>query len=145
MNGNELFAQLIQRIRSYNDSCVLWILLKEYADEKEYAVSVYQLSDVQLAGDLKKDAVHRSLQRLQELGFITIRVRHKSETLIKVDREAVLNLLRTPIAERLPAVSKKVFPFLDAWNADLARRESGAQTDGDSGAIQDSDDSKLPE
>lgn len=108
-------------------------------------MSVYQLADVQLAGDLKKDAVHRSLQRLQELGFISIRVRRKSETLITVDREAVLNLLRAPIAERLPAVSKKVFPFLDAWNTDLAQRESGAKADGDSGAVQDSDGSKQPE
>lgn len=135
MNANELFAQLIQRMRSYNDACLLWVLLKEHADEKEYAVSVYQLADVQLAGDIKKDAVHRSLQRLQALGFITIRIRHKSETLITVDRNAVLSLLRMPIAERLPAVSKKVFPFLDAWNSDIAQRDSGAS--------QDSDDSKL--
>lgn len=135
MNANELFAQLIQRMRSYNDACVLWVLLKEFADEKEYAVSVYHLADVQLAGDIKKSAVHRSLQRLQELGFITTRIRHKSETLIMVDRNAVLTLLRTPIAERLPAVSKKVFAFLDAWNSDIAQRDSGAS--------QDSDDSKL--
>lgn len=135
MNANELFAQLIQRMRSYNDACVLWVLLKEFADEKEYAVSVYHLADVQLAGDIKKSAVHRSLQRLQELGFITTRIRHKSETLITVDRNAVLTLLRTPIAERLPAVSKKVFAFLDAWNSDIAQRDSGAS--------QDSDDSKL--
>ena len=135
MNANELFAQLIQRMRSYNDACLLWVLLKEHADEKEYAVSVYHLADVQLAGDIKKSAVHRSLQRLQELGFITTRIRHKSETLITVDRNAVLTLLRTPIAERLPAVSKKVFPFLDAWNSDIAQRDSGAS--------QDSDDSKL--
>lgn len=144
MNANELFAQLIQRMRTYNDACVLWILLKEHADEKEYAVSVYHLSDVQLAGDIKKDAVHRSLQRLQEFGFISIRVRHKSETLITVDRDAVLDLLRLPIADRLPAVSKKVFPFLDAWNADIAQRESGALSEGDSGAFPESGESEQP-
>lgn len=145
MNCNDLFLHLIQRMKSYVDASVLWVFLKEHADENEYAVSVYKLAEIQLCGGISKDAAHRSIKKLQMLGFLNVRVRKNSETLVAVNRDAVLNLLRQPVPERMPAVSKKVFPFLDAWNADLALRESGAQTDGDSGAIQDSDDSKLPE
>jgi len=145
MNCNNLFMHLIQRMKSYADASVLWVFLKEHADEDEYAVSVYKLAEIQLCGDISKDAAHRSIKKLQELGFLNVRVRKNSETLVTVNREAVLELLRKPVAERMPAVSKKVFPFLDAWNADLTQRESGAQTDGDSGAIQDLGNSAVPE
>ena len=143
MNCNDLFAHLVQRMRSYTDASILWIFLKEHADEKEYAVSVYKLAETQLCGDVSKDAAHRAIKKLQMLGFLNARVRRNSETLITVNREAVLELLRQPVPERMPAVSQKVFPFLDFWNADIAQRESGEIKDGDSGAPQDSDGSKL--
>lgn len=145
MNCNDLFLHLIQRMKSYSDASVLWIFLKEHADENEYAVSVYKLADIQLCGDISKNAAHRSIKKLQELGFLNVRVRKNSETLVTVNREAVLELLRQPVAERMPAVSEKVFPFLDAWNADMAQCETGAGEVGDSGAVQDSDGSKRPE
>ena len=143
MNGNDLFAQLVQRMRSYTDASVLWILLKEYADEKEYSVSVYRLAETQLCGDISKDAAHRSIKKLQQMGFLSVRIRRNSETLITVNRGSVLELLRQPVPERMPAVSQKVFPFLDAWNADLEQREAAAQISNDSGAAPDSDNSKL--
>ena len=135
MNCNDLFAHLVQRMRSYTDASVLWVFLKEHADENEYAVSTYKLAEVQLCGEISKDAAHRSIKKLQMLGYLTARVRRNSETLVAVNRDAVLELLRQPVPERMPVVSQKVFPFLDAWNSDIAQRDSGAS--------QDSDDSKL--
>ena len=145
MNCNDLFLHLVQRMKSYADASVLWVFLKEHADESEYSVSVYKLAEVQLCGEISKDAAHRSIKKLQMLGFLNVRVRKNSETLVTVNREAVLELLKQPVAERMPAVSKKVFPFLDAWNADMAQCETGADEVGDSGAVQVSDGSKLPE
>lgn len=144
MNCNDLFAQLVQRLRSYTDASVLWVFLKEHADEAEYAASVYKLAEIQLCGDISKDAAHRSIKKLQMLGFLNVRVRRNSETLVTVNRDAVLELLRQSVPERMPAVSQKVFPFLDAWNADIAQRESDAQKEDDSGASQDSGSSQLP-
>lgn len=144
MNCNDLFAQLVQRMRSYTDASVLWIFLKEHADETEYAVSVYQLAETQLCGDISKDAAHRSIKKLQLLGYLSARVRRNSETLITVNRDAVLELLRQPVPVRMPAMSEKAFPFLDAWNADIQQRVAVAQSPDDSGTALGSGDSKQP-
>lgn len=130
MNCNELFAQLVQRFRSYEDAAVLWICLKEHADVKEYAVSTLRLADQQLCGSLNQKMAHRVLQRLHEQGFIKVSVVRNAKTLVQVNREAVLELLRQPLPARLPACSDKNFPFLEAWNADLsavAEAERNAQ------------------
>ncbi|RZS35501.1 hypothetical protein EV687_0569 [Corticibacter populi] len=46
--------------------------------------------------------------------------------MVAVNRDAVLDLLRQPLinAFRLPGLSQKEFPFLDAWNADPQAMES---------------------
>ena len=118
-NCNELFAQLVQRLRSYEEASVLWILLKGSADVREYKESINQLASLELCDFMNRWAVSRSLQRLQEVGLIVVKTPTKSRSLITVDREAVLALLSQPLPERLPACSKKTFPFLDAWNAQL--------------------------
>ena len=119
-NCNELFAQLVQRFRSYEDASVLWIFLKEHADVREYAESTYQIASTQLCDFMNRFAVSRSIQRLQEQGFIQVSVVRNSKTLVNVNREALLEFLRQPLPARLPACSDKNFPFLEAWNTDLA-------------------------
>lgn len=126
-NCNELFAQLVQRFRSYEDASVLWIFLKEHADVREYSESTYQIASTQLCDSMNRFAVSRSIQRLQKQGFIRVSVVRNSKTLVKVNREAVLEFLRQPLPARLPACSDKNFPFLEAWNADLADVAESAQ------------------
>lgn len=120
MTGPDLFKALVQLMRNYADAAVLWILLKEEADVKEEGVTSGGLAEIQLCDTIDRKTAQRSIQRLRDMGFITTRVHKNTKTLVTVNREAVLELLRKPIPERLPAVSKKQFAFLDAWNADRA-------------------------
>jgi hypothetical protein len=132
MNCNELFAQLVQRFRSYDDAAVLWILLKEHADLREYSDSTYQLASIQLCDTVNRKTVSRTIQRLQEMGFIEAWIVKNAKTRVKVNRDAVLDFLRQPIPARLPACSDKTFPFLEAWNADLqAQAVMAAQSSDD--------------
>ncbi|MBB2778341.1 UNVERIFIED_ORG: hypothetical protein HNP28_003688 [Comamonas terrigena] len=128
MNANMLFAKLVQHLTNYNDAAVLWTLLKERADCKEIGISVNELASLQLCDSITRNSAHRTIEKLQQMGFITVRVQHKSKTLVTVNRAAVLDLLNQPLPERLPACSQKTFPFLDAWNAQLeAKAESNEQ------------------
>lgn len=137
MTGPDLFAELVQLIRNYADAAVLWILLKEEADVQEKGVTSGGLAETQLCDTIDRKTAQRSIQRLREMGFISTRVHRNTKTLVTVNREAVLNLLRQRIPERLPAASKKQFEFLDVWNADRAARAAqeaiaaASQTDGD--------------
>lgn len=139
MTGPDLFKSLIQLMRSYADAAVLWILLKEEADVKEEGVTSGGLAEIQLCDTIDRKTAQRSIQRLRDMGFVTTRIHKNTKTLVTVNREAVLELLRKPIPERLPAVSKKQFAFLDAWNADRAAIaaqqaiDAASQTGADSG------------
>lgn len=142
MNANQLFAQLVQRFRSYSDASVLWILLKEHADVREISVTPSDLSTIELCNSLPRTTIQRTIQRLQELGFISVRSQKNTRTLITVHREVVLDFLRAPLPERLPAVSRKSFPFLNAWNEDIAEQaaqvaieKASANEGGKSGGI----------
>lgn len=119
MNGRDLFVHLLLRMRHFGDAAVLWVLLKERAEKKELKTTSMLMSHVQLAGAIDRNAAKRAFKSLQDQGLIHVRVHRKTATLVKVDREAVLDLLRTPLDERLPGLSAKVFPFLESWSADL--------------------------
>lgn len=126
MNGNDLFVHLVQHMRVYSDAAVLWVLLKEQADQREIAITSGSLSEIDLCKTVPIQTVKRTLQRLQEMGFIDARVQKNTRTLVRVNSRAVLNLLQQPISARLPAVSKKSFPFLDAWNHEIENCDAGA-------------------
>lgn len=115
MTGCDLFVHLVLRLRHYADAAVLWVLLKERADIKEVKTTSMLMSHVQLAGTVDRVSAHRSIKSLQATGLIRVRVHRKTATLITVDRDAVLDLLRSPLDERLPGLSLKVFPFLQSW------------------------------
>lgn len=118
MTGNHLFAQLVQRFQNYTDAAVLWILLKEEADVREHSTTAGSMAHEQLCGTARPTSVQRSFQRLEKMRFISVRTHKNTKTLITVHREAVLEFLRQPLAERLPALSQKQFAFLDAWAAE---------------------------
>lgn len=133
MTGNQLFAQLVQRFQNYADASVLWILLKEEADVREHSMTAGSMAHEQLCGTARPTSVQRSLQRLEQMQFITVRVHKNTKTLVTVNRDAVLEFLRQPMATRLPAMSQKQFAFLDAWATDsrpsAPRGESGADVE----------------
>jgi len=118
-------------LKSYNDAAVLWIFLKERADVKELGISVNELASLQLCDSIAKKSAHRTIEKLQQMGFINVRVQHKSKTLVTVNRDAVLALLSQPLSERLPALSQKTFPFLDAWNDQLSKQAEDSNLSSD--------------
>lgn len=120
MKANTLFLQLVQRLHNYVDASVLWVLLKEEADIKEYAMTAGKMAEQQLCGTISIATAKRSIERLAGAGYISVRTHKNTKTLVTVNREAVLDLLRESLPERLPAFSKKEFDFLDAWKADEA-------------------------
>lgn len=119
MNASSLFVQLVQRLHSYEVASVLWVLLKEEADVKEYGMTAGKMADEHLCQTVSESTVRRAIDRLAGAGFISVRVHKNTKTLVSVNRDAVLELLRKRLPERLPAVSKKEFDFLDAWNSEL--------------------------
>lgn len=142
VNGNDLFIRLVQILRSYSDAAVLWTLLKGQADISEISITAGDVSLIELCGTVQKKTVQRTIQKLQEMGFLSVRVQRNTRTLVTVNRDAVLALLRQPIPERLPSVSKKQFPFLNAWNEDIAEQaaqlaieKASANEGGKSGGI----------
>lgn len=126
MTGSDLFVDLLLRLRHYCDAAVLWVLLKEGAETKELKTTSMLISHVHLAETVDRWAAHRSIKSLQARGLIKVRVHRKTATLITVDREAVLNLLRGSMDERLPGLSRKEFPFLNSWSKDRQTATSGA-------------------
>ncbi|GKS73333.1 hypothetical protein AVME950_00575 [Acidovorax sp. SUPP950] len=133
MTGNQLFAQLVQRFQNYSDAAVLWILLKEEADKRDYQTTAWSMAAEQLCQTISPKTVQRSFRHLTEMGFVTVRTHKNTRTHIAVHQEAVLEFLRQPMATRLPAMSQKQFAFLDAWATDsrpsAAPGESGADVD----------------
>ncbi|WP_084151377.1 hypothetical protein [Paracidovorax oryzae] len=124
MTGTQLFAQLVQRFQNYTDAAVLWVLLKEEADVREHSTTAGSMAHEQLCGTARPTTVQRSFQRLELMRFISVRTHKNTKTLITVDREAVLEFLRQPLAERLPALSDKQFSFLEAWNGEAVSPNS---------------------
>lgn len=139
MTGNELFAQLVQRLMRYEDAAVLWILLKEQADVREHSTTAWTVANEQLCETVSRAAVQRAVRRLQDQGLLAARTHKNTATLITVNREAVLQLLRLPMPERLPALSQKQFAFLDAWAADstssTASTESASSQSGNEHSV----------
>ena len=119
MNSQQLFLELAQRLGHYSDAAVLWVFLKEQADITEYRASAERIASEQLQKTVKRWDVQRCIERLQKRGLLSIRVHANYRTHVTVSRDAVLTLLRTPMAERLPSRSTKHFAFLDAWTTDL--------------------------
>ena len=125
MTGSELLIELVHRLQHYSDATVLWIFLKEQADEREFATTATKMALDQLAGSVNRRGVQHSIARLQEAGYLQVRVQANTSTKVTVNRDAVLSLLRDPLPDHLPGLSRKVFPFLAAWEADAVASASG--------------------
>ena len=123
MQGSELFLRFVLHLRNYADAAVLWVALKERADIKEFRTTSMLMSHIDLCDTIDRSAAKRSFKRLAELGLIDLQIHPKTATKVIVNREAVLELLRGELDERLPGLDASVdFPFLQAWAEDRAQR-----------------------
>ena len=77
MNASSLFVQLVQRLHNYEVASVLWVLLKEEADVKEYGMTAGKMADEHLCQTVSESTVRRAIDRLAGAGFISVRV-HKT-------------------------------------------------------------------
>lgn len=96
----------------------MFALLSNHADVEEYRTTLTKMSLDRLEGMIDRLGVERALKRLKARGLIKIRIQPNTATLVRVDREAVLALLRKPMPDHIPGNSTRHFPFLDAWAAD---------------------------
>ena len=117
MNAQGLFIELVHRLNRYPEAIVLAAALEQHADTEEFKTTATQLSLDLLGGVIEKKQVQRSLDRLQEMGFLEVRTHANYRTHIKVDRAAVEALLRKPVSAYLSGLRDVSFPFLDQVNA----------------------------
>lgn len=123
LTASDLFIELLHRLRmfdrktKYSDAMLLYYLLRMGADgDSEYKTTSTKVWWDGLAGYIDKNDFQSSTKRLEELGFITVRIHANYKTHFTVHRAAVLQLLSTPeLPSRLPGVDDRNFPFLDAW------------------------------
>ena len=139
MNGNLLFIHLVHRLRHYVEAAVLWVLIKEWADVEEFKTSSIRMAYDQLPDTIEKKAAQRAFQSLSARGLISVRIHRKTATLVKVNREAVLELLEggEEFDQRLPGLSQHTFPLLDAWAAEKVRRAELRQVEADAKAARE--------
>ncbi|MBR5950394.1 MAG: MarR family transcriptional regulator [Actinomycetaceae bacterium] len=107
--SQQLFVELLHRLGTYGDACVLYSLLQRHADEREYKTS---MTVIATAIGISRQQVHRAIKRLEAMGLVRSRAQSNYRTCVTVDREAVSQLMRQPIPENLPGINNEVFPFL---------------------------------
>ncbi len=129
MTSDRLFIELVHRLGHYADAMVLFALLKEQADIREFESTKPKIARRQLAGSVTEVGVRRSLERLQRRGLISVRTHANTRTHVAVARDAVLRLLRTPVGSMLPGSAALHFPFLEAWDADIAAARAASATE----------------
>lgn len=122
MNQEQLFVQLSHRLKSYGDTCLLMLLLNWGLDIDKFACSKEQIARSELGGLLTRYELRRAVERLQDARLIAVTVYPNTKTEFRVNREAVLQLLRQPIPSRpyFPGVADRPIPFLTAWAEDQA-------------------------
>lgn len=126
MTSDELFIELVHRLRFYTDAMLLFGMLKEHADVHEFDSTRAKISRRQMDNAVTDREVRRSLERLQERGLVTVRTHANTRTYIRVDRQAVFDLLRQPLSPRLPGRQDFQFPFLDAWATETAAAKAAS-------------------
>ena len=131
MHMQRLFVELLHRLHRYPETLVLCAALENGADTGEFKTTATKVSLDMLSGVIDKKQVQRALDRLQDLGFVQVRVHANYRTHISVDREAVEALLRTPVSEFLPGMREVSFPFLEhVKNGGLLKKPTLADLDG---------------
>ncbi|MFC7411530.1 hypothetical protein [Hydrogenophaga atypica] len=130
-----LFVHLMHVLKKYTDVCVLMALLSDQADLKEVKTTAGEIALHKMHMKVPRLAVQRSFDRLSDLGLIDIRVHANTRTHVTVNRDAVLAFLRQPLPSRLPGLSAREFPFLEAWAADRAMAESLSPADESSAQV----------
>ena len=120
MESQYLFIELMHRLRNYVDASVLYVELHQHADEVDFKTTAAKISLDYLGGRVEKKQVQRSLDRMVDWGLLEVQVHSNYRTHIKVDRDAVMALLRQPVSPFLPGLRADGFPFLDHVNSNVA-------------------------
>jgi DNA-binding transcriptional regulator YhcF (GntR family) len=93
MNGDQLFINLVLRLKNYPEAAVLWSLLREWADDREFKTSRWRMANDSLNGTIDEKTTERVFRSLEAQGLIKVRIHKNTATRITVNQEAVLDLL----------------------------------------------------
>ncbi|HRL52678.1 MAG TPA: hypothetical protein PK805_00400 [Acidovorax temperans] len=121
MTTQKFFIELLHQLKNYSDAAVLFTAIQQGAVLREFKVSTTTFALDLLGGCVNKWKVQRSLQRLSDLGVITLRIHENYRTHIKVDADAVRALLRRPLCEVLPGMRDESFEFLSDQDDEALR------------------------
>lgn len=121
MTQPQFFLELLHRLRKYSDALVLFKVIQQGADRAELKISATTLALDLLGGHVNKWQVQRSLQRLGDLGLLTVRIHENYRTHIQVDAHALRVYLRQPISAYLPGLCDETIPLLDALEDEALR------------------------
>ncbi|MCR6480964.1 hypothetical protein NU688_32740 [Variovorax sp. ZS18.2.2] len=135
MTSHDLFVALVLALKTVEEAAVLWLLLTEHADVAEFKSSYPRMAENGLRQLIDRKKVARAMTHLQHKGLVSVRVHANYRNHIRVDRVAVLALLRSGRADPLSNRSQRHYPFLDAWEADRAQHASGISAAAPSAAL----------
>lgn len=112
---SELLSELLVRLSDVKASMVLTHLLECQADVSEYQTTFERIAYDATDEYLTKRQVRLATAKLTKLGLVSTMAHPNTRTYFTVNRDAVLALLAQPLPKRLPGMSDRNFPFLDAW------------------------------
>ena len=112
MTSQQLFISLLYRLGDLAEATILYRALSKGADKQEYQTTAKQLSE-ELGSEIDRFRVRRALKRLSTGELIEVRAQPNYRTCIKVNRDAVDELLREPINPNLPGMSTGSFPYIE--------------------------------
>lgn len=113
--SEQLFRYLMYSLRSYPSAVLLHYLLEEEAEKKELRDKVRSMAKTFLRHALTYHELRGALRDLEQLGLVETRVLAQSHTTVRVNAQAVLDLLATAPNENLPAMKPREFAFLRLW------------------------------
>lgn len=118
MLDKDLFLNLLHKLSSYTDACVLDVILHNVDSDYSWLTSRTTIGE-KLSGHISLSSTYNSLQRLSGVfGLIEIQQSKGSKTLIKVKHEDLLSFINDePVSELLPGLRTREHPFLRFLNS----------------------------
>jgi hypothetical protein len=125
---DQLFIHLVLRLRHYPEAAVLWSLIR-VDDDGECKTSAYEMAHNRLDGIIDRISAQRAFKVLKAKELIKTRIHKNTATLVKVNREAVLDLLENgeEFFDWLPGQFNEEVGFLKAWD-ERRQAKAAAQT-----------------
>lgn len=117
VSNQNLFVNLLYRLKSLRNAALLQFLIEVKADEKEYAASALILSQRFFGNQLSPRQIETAIKDLVASDLISTRVHAKTKTYLKVNIDQVKSLLNQPLPLNLPGMGDLSYPFLSEWQA----------------------------